>query len=45
VPKHVGAFLVIYKVKAKVKQSNYSPGEAPRVPGKLKLPDFKTIGT
>jgi hypothetical protein len=29
----------------KVKQSLYTPGQSLRVPGRLRLPDFKTIGT
>jgi len=33
------------KLKAKVKQSNDRPGQAKRFPRRLRLPDFKTIGT
>ena len=33
------------KVKVKVKQSLYRPGQAQRGSRRLRLPDFKTIGT
>ena len=33
------------KVKVKVEQFNYRPGQAPEGSRRLKLPDFMTIGT
>ena len=33
------------KVKVKVENFMYRPGESPSVPGGLRLPDFKTVRT
>ena len=35
----------LYKGKAKVKQSHYSPEQAPEGSRRLRIPDSKTIGT
>jgi hypothetical protein len=32
-------------VKVKVKQSHYRPGQDPQGSRRLRLPDFKTVGT
>jgi len=35
----------LYSVKVKVKHSHYRPGQALRGSRRLRLPDFKTVGT
>ena len=46
--KNTGSAINKYKgntQKVKIKVSLYSSGQSQRVPGGLRLPDFKTIGT